>query len=318
MNIFIYFYSLEESLEVNLTQLDSSEAISALALASPGHTISGDKTPQFLDKSLFNIETPTLHDYSTSKLRESFSSKVTSIDLKSPLNAETPKISQDINDISPIPTITTDCDESEIAIDQIPKVDPQNHNAKMPLNVNQLQQLTLGTPVSASEVAAALLGNSSTNLVTNRYKDVAKYKRSLMFEGNDLSSPYNHYRCISPSDSNIHQLNQHKFGMGTVEPRQNSGRMLKRQFSLDRADDTNNALPESNLAMQNVQKSQPKLCKQNSAGAASDLERIEEIPLGGITLPSPRNYKRLLGASTIFAGSSKSVSNESLVGIDKR
>lgn len=226
--------------------------------------------------------------------------------------SDTPNNSQDQSEpASTIPTITTQSsDDPQIMFDQISKAElPITnilHHNKLQIGVNQLSQYTLGTPVSASEVAAALLG-SSTSLVSNRYKDITKYKRSLMMDGHDLSLPYSHYRCLSPSDSNISQLNHGKvFG----EPRQHAGRLLKRQFSLDRADDSGNTIPESNLASQSSARVQPRLCKQNSAGAAPDLERIEEVPL---VLASPRNYKRRLESTTTFPGSSKSISSESLV-----
>lgn len=49
--------------------------------------------------------------------------------------------------------------------------------------------------------------------------------------------------------------------------------MLKRQFSLDRPDEPVSIIPE-----QPQLRSTPRLYKQNSAGAANDLERIEEVP----------------------------------------
>lgn len=67
----------------------------------------------------------------------------------------------------------------------------------------------LGTPVSASEVAAALLGASTSSL--------CGYRRHKKAEEEDLSTPYNHYRCLSP--------------------KQKVNKLLKRQFSLDRAEE---------------------------------------------------------------------------------
>ncbi|CAG9814279.1 unnamed protein product, partial [Phaedon cochleariae] len=103
--------------------------------------------------------------------------------------------------------------------------------------------IVLGTPVSASEVAAALLGASTSSL--------GGFRRHVKIEEEDLSTPYNHYRCLSP--------------------RQRVGKVLRRQFSLDRAEEV--ARVDDRLL-----RTSPRLCKQNSAGAA-DLERIEEIPL---------------------------------------
>lgn len=52
--------------------------------------------------------------------------------------------------------------------------------------------------------------------------------------------------------------------------------MLKRQFSLDRPDEPVSIIPEQGGTV--VPRSAPRLYKQNSAGAANDLERIEEVP----------------------------------------
>lgn len=199
---------------------------------------------------------------------------------------------------TPIPTITTaEFDNDSQKFDQISKAEPMTS-----ASVFTGHHLTLTSPVSASDVAAVLLG-SSTSLINNRYKDVAKYKRSLFEAPADISSPYNHYKCLSPSESNISHLG--KFHGDS----KNAGRLLKRQFSLDRADDSSNAIPESNLAAQSS-RPQQRLSKQNSAGAAPDLERIEEVPLAVIA--SPMNYKRRLEANSTFPGNSKSISSESL------
>lgn len=54
--------------------------------------------------------------------------------------------------------------------------------------------------------------------------------------------------------------------------------MLKRQYSLDRGDDPIASDQKSSCA---------RMSKQNSAGAAHDLEMIEEIPLMTIPIMSP-------------------------------
>ncbi|KAJ8979297.1 hypothetical protein NQ317_000508 [Molorchus minor] len=101
--------------------------------------------------------------------------------------------------------------------------------------------IPLATPVSASEVAAALLGASTSSL--------CGYRRHKKIE-EDISTPYSHYKCLSP--------------------KQRVGKLLRRQFSLDRTEEC--------VRMEEEHKISPRLCKQNSAGAA-DLEKIEEIPL---------------------------------------
>ncbi|KAG8247881.1 Retinal guanylyl cyclase 1 [Homalodisca vitripennis] len=110
-------------------------------------------------------------------------------------------------------------------------------------------QSGISTPFSMSEVNMDLLGISFVNTSKSTTNLNSAGKR---VDENDLSTPYNHYRCLSPSDA--------KPRLG------NSSRFLKRQFSVDREDSTE-------------VKSTPRLFKQNSAGAAHDLERIEEVPL---------------------------------------
>lgn len=70
-------------------------------------------------------------------------------------------------------------------------------------------------------------------------------------------------------------------------------RMLKRQFSLDRPDESVSTIPEQGGAI--GPKSAPRLYKQNSAGAANDLERIEEVPAA----PGPllQNYRHAASVS---------------------
>lgn len=305
------YLSLEESLMVNAAmQIEEISERSSLQV-SPGHASSelADSKHHFsIDKSFFSVENSASPKSDNCngiiKPKDTLTTKCASAE-RSPVSIETPKKLQDADSI---PTITTELEDNSKLETTV-----TTQSNKLARNINQLTQLTLGTPVSASEVAAALLGNASSFLVNNRYKDVAKYKRSLMFEANDLSTPYNYYRCLSPSDSNINQK-----GSGSSGDRQSSGRMLKRQFSLDRADDSSNAVPESNLASQNQPRVQARLCKQNSAGAATDLERIEEVPLASVNLHSPKSYKRRLENVTAFPGCSRSISNESLVVIDKR
>lgn len=119
----------------------------------------------------------------------------------------------------------------------------------------------LSTPFSTSDANVDLLGVSFINPSKSvQNLNITANHRRVMDE-NDLSTPYNHYRCLSPSDSKHPQL---RTG--------NASRFLKRQFSVDREDvtssDSTKAIPVSGA----------RLFKQNSAGAAHDLERIEEIP----------------------------------------
>ncbi|XP_044727715.1 uncharacterized protein LOC123291477 [Chrysoperla carnea] len=156
---------------------------------------------------------------------------------------------------------------------------------------------TLGTPVSASEVAAAMLGASSSSLcnIASKFR-TGPPRRVNVIDEDDLSSAYNHYRCLSPNDARI--------TLGSNSNADRSGRFLKRQFSLDRGDDSR----ESN---DTHSKPTPRLSKQNSAGAAHDLERIEEIPIGK-SHASPCHHYRHASELTPPFHCSMSVSVDSL------
>lgn len=122
----------------------------------------------------------------------------------------------------------------------------------------------------------------------------------------DLSLPYNHYRCLSPSESNLTQCTDGKYiyGVSRLDNKPGSSRLLRRQFSLDKDDCQNNgsgpsqpnigitiAQMKSSLDVPNSQefpnRSSPsptnmkpaRLHKQNSASVAQDLGKIEEIPV---------------------------------------
>ncbi|PSN34035.1 hypothetical protein C0J52_17493 [Blattella germanica] len=178
-------------------------------------------------------------------------------------------------------------------------------------------QMVYGHAVSATDVAAALLGvSSSTQSInnnnlqqfrsSNRDSHHNRHRRAIAghVDEDDLSTPYNHYRCLSPSEQHLNHLHHnnhyikphHGTGSGV-----SSNRFLKRQFSLDRGDDPSmsilsNVSSVSTMTLDSASciaapraASTGRLCKQNSAGAAHDLERIEEIPLTNTCSPvSPR------------------------------
>jgi guanylate cyclase 2F len=123
----------------------------------------------------------------------------------------------------------------------------------------------------------------------------------------DLSLPYNHYRCLSPSETNLchpqalHAVSPNSMALDTSKP--GSSRLLRRQFSLDKDDlnqkhgnlETISSLIESSRQQNFNLKSQyqplisssslpssamqcgNKLQKHQSASVAKDLEKIEEI-----------------------------------------
>ena len=78
--------------------------------------------------------------------------------------------------------------------------------------------MSLGTPVSASEVTAALLGASTSSLCA--------FRRHRRIEEEDLSTPYNHYKCLSPKDRD--------------REKEKAGKLLRRQFSLDKTEENAN------------------------------------------------------------------------------
>lgn len=133
----------------------------------------------------------------------------------------------------------------------------------------------------------------------------------------DLSSPYNHYRCLSPSETNLSiPMNERPLSVSPSSMLMDAGkpgssRLLRRQFSLDKDDlsmhkhpnlETISSMVDSakltNLTLKpsfsplisssslpgssgsNIISS--KLHKHQSASIAQDLEKIEEIPISPI------------------------------------
>jgi guanylate cyclase 2F len=134
----------------------------------------------------------------------------------------------------------------------------------------------------------------------------------------DLSSPYNHYRCLSPSETNLSIPVHERSTVLSPNPRMidagkpGSSRLLRRQFSLDKDDlsvqkhptletissfveSTKNANAVSKAAYQQLISSSSlpgssgsnllssKLHKHQSASVAQDLEKIEEIPISPLS-----------------------------------
>ena len=134
----------------------------------------------------------------------------------------------------------------------------------------------------------------------------------------DLSSPYNYYKCLSPSESNLSQCHIdgrfHGYQINRMDcsSKPGSTRFLRRQFSLDKDDvgpsmsnsqkatlDTISSISidRDQLARMGTLSSIPSISsansvsisskqqrgggihKQQSASVAQDLEKIEEIPL---------------------------------------
>lgn len=172
-------------------------------------------------------------------------------------------------------------------------------NATVNMSMNEFkvpspQQRKMSELPSESLLNAANYGRLTPSpSSTSSCKVYKKFEEFL-----DLSSPYNHYRCLSPSESNLTQCHDGKyiFGISKLDNKPGSSRLLRRQFSLDKDDCTNAsqttiAQLKSSLDVPYVQdipmrsSSSPtnikpgRLHKQNSASVALDLEKIEEIPI---------------------------------------
>lgn len=165
----------------------------------------------------------------------------------------------------------------------------------------------------------------------------------------DLSLPYNHYRCLSPSETNLtntslndrpHSVSPNARELDAGKP--GSSRLLRRQFSLDKDDMTNQASKLANLetisslvdstklqSYSSKAQYQPlisssslpassinlpgsgKLHKHQSASVAQDLEKIEEINLDNSN-NSPINHNVSNSTSSdvnSFKDSNNSVGN---------
>lgn len=128
----------------------------------------------------------------------------------------------------------------------------------------------------------------------------------------DLSSPYNHYRCLSPSETNLsieRSMSVSPCARLLDAGKPGSSRLLRRQFSLDKDDlsahkhgnlETISSLVDSTNHSSTAAKVQQfissaslpgssgsnllstKLHKHQSVSVAQDLEKIEEIPISPV------------------------------------
>ncbi|XP_072756231.1 retinal guanylyl cyclase 2 isoform X1 [Anoplolepis gracilipes] len=144
-----------------------------------------------------------------------------------------------------------------------------------------LGMLSSSTVSGVDPTSSAILGASTSSLTSiagpTTFRQPLRHRRIGCIDENDLSMPYNHYRCLSPNE-------HHGKGLS---------RMLRRQFSLDRPDEPVSIIPEQSQPP----RSTPRLYKQNSAGAANDLERIEEVPSSTTPKPLLQNYRHAASVS---------------------
>ncbi|XP_059611066.1 uncharacterized protein LOC132257996 [Phlebotomus argentipes] len=137
-----------------------------------------------------------------------------------------------------------------------------------------------------------LLNPSAFNRLSNTSASSARLFKKIE-EMMDLSSPYNHYRCLSPSESNLLQCGadlKASFGKFHEANKPGSSRLLRRQFSLDKEDvhgqggsreGAKHSIDSGDCRSggQLTKAAMPRIHKQNSNSLAQDLEKIEEIPL---------------------------------------
>lgn len=180
------------------------------------------------------------------------------------------------------------------------------------ITMNEFKSAASPQQRKLSELPSEALLNATANFgrLTPSPSSASSGKMYKKFEDFlDLSSPYNHYKCLSPSESNLTQVNESKYiyGVSRLDNKPGSSRLLRRQFSLDKDDCQNSgggasshtnttvmtlAQMKSSLEvpclqdMSSVRSSPsptnikpPRLHKQNSASVAQDLGKIEEIPV---------------------------------------
>ncbi|XP_055635291.1 uncharacterized protein LOC129775073 isoform X2 [Toxorhynchites rutilus septentrionalis] len=131
----------------------------------------------------------------------------------------------------------------------------------------------------------------------------------------DLSSAYNNYKCLSPSESNLAQCTDNRYSVSLANrldcsSKPGSTRFLRRQFSLDKDDVGTSTTTSQRATLDTISsvsferdqlarmgtlssipsissvtsatlpsKQQRGIQKQQSASVAQDLEKIEEIPI---------------------------------------
>jgi guanylate cyclase 2F len=159
------------------------------------------------------------------------------------------------------------------------------------------------------------MGPTSSSMNTSSSSRLFKKIEEMI----DLSLPYNHYRCLSPSETNLSlppvercmSVSPNAKLMDAGKP--GSSRLLRRQFSLDKDDlttmqkhgnlETISSLIDNGRNPSSKSNYQPlistaslpsgtasltntKIHKHQSASVAQDLEKIEEIPISPLNAQS--------------------------------
>lgn len=175
--------------------------------------------------------------------------------------------------------------------------------------LNDLPHDNLLNPSNFGRFTPSPSSASSSNKVFKKFEEFM-----------DLSLPYNHYRCLSPSESNLTQCTaegKYIYGITKQDSKPGSSRLLRRQFSLDREDCHSTVTTRSNLDVPFIHENRStqsptnikpgRLHRQTSASVAQDLEKIEEIPISPTSCLS--NHKSDIHLSQIPGSESGSPSN---------
>lgn len=211
-------------------------------------------------------------------------------------------------------------EQVDVKVEITPPRDTESVQMPTSYSIDSAQTSNLGMSLSdfkssspqqrkLSELPAdALLNATNFGRLTPSPSSASSCKLYKKFEDFlDISSPYNHYRCLSPSESNLTQCNEGRYIYGVSRlDKPGSSRLLRRQFSLDKDDCQNNGSGPSQALSAGIALAQIKtsldvpysqdfqnrsspsptnmkparvLHKQNSASVAQDLGKIEEIPV---------------------------------------
>lgn len=120
----------------------------------------------------------------------------------------------------------------------------------------------------------------------------------------DLSLPYNHYRCLSPSETNLtntslndrpHSVSPSARQMDAGKP--GSSRLLRRQFSLDKDDMANQAAKLANLETISSLVDSTKLANFSTKSQYQQLISSASLPASSVNLPGSGKLHKHQSAS---------------------
>ncbi|XP_062716620.1 uncharacterized protein LOC134292012 [Aedes albopictus] len=268
------------------------------------------------------------HNGSTTNHSSSHSPSVAgeSIDVKveitPPVGSDNPQLAQ---------SFSVDSNSSNANNCTLNMTDFQSKTALPSPQARKLSEIVTDTAFLSANSSFNRLNPSPTGTTSTR---LIKRIEELM----DLSSPYNYYKCLSPSESNLSQCidnRYHGYQINRLDcsSKPGSTRFLRRQFSLDKDDvspsmhtsqkatldtissisidreqlarmGTLSSIPSisSTTSVSLGSKTQRAIHKQQSASVAQDLEKIEEIPI------SPQSF--LLNHTTTSSNSTSSLTSD--------